>query len=70
MSLSKRYKSEEEIEKFFNDNSKCKSVAFEKALSNCIHKDITLSLFNLLLEYEQIIEKTNAKKFNQRESKL
>lgn len=61
MSLSKRYKSEEEIEQFFNQNSKHKSIAFEKAIARCIQKGIALSLLNILLEYEQIIEKTNSK---------
>jgi hypothetical protein len=37
-------------------------MAFEKAIARCIQKEIVLSLFNILLEYEQIIEKTNSKK--------
>ncbi len=68
MSLSKIYKSEEEIEKFFTKNSKHKSIAFEKALSNCIQKGISLSLLNLLQEYEQIIEKLNSKNDYKKES--
>jgi hypothetical protein len=62
MSISKRYRSEEEIEQFFNQNSKLKSIAFEKAIAKCIQKELPLSLFNLLLEYEQIIIKLNSKK--------
>ncbi len=67
MSFSKRQKTEEEIENYFTQNSKYKSIAFHKSIANCIQKALPLSLFNLLLEYEQIIEKANSKKYPKKE---
>jgi hypothetical protein len=63
LNKSKKHYSEQEIENFFAQNNKYKSISFDKAFAKCIQKKLPLSLTNLFFEYQQIIEIANAKKF-------
>lgn len=64
MSILKRFKSDAEIEDFFKKNNRLISSTFDKSIANCIRKKIPISMLNLLLEYEKIIDKKNSNKTN------